>query len=241
VPLHCPDLKSFELTAALPQLHSDWIHRGATRLPVGRAWCTSQPSLRPFAYASEGSAARRIYSPSLGVTRTAVCTRAGFRLVHLRGVGVTVACLLYPRARASLPRTPRRPVSCAGLTIGLLRCPAKATRQDCPGTNERARLTLEHPQSGAAGTTDQAGSHTTGLQSAPVILLPRTILRVPLIHSGQPEGQGLPGGAIHRRMALTMGYRWTERPASVEPRSCTGRKTGPVGVRRSILRCSLRR
>ena len=174
--------------------------------------CTSQPSLRPFAYASECSAARWIHSLSLGMTQEAACARAGFRPVRLREVGVTVACLLYPRARASLPRTPRRPVSCAGLTLGLLRCPAKATRQDCPGTNERARLTIEHPQSGAAVATNRAGSDTTGLQSAPVSLLPCSILCVPLIHSGQPEGQGLPGGVPHRQMVLTMGYRRTRQP-----------------------------
>ena len=35
VPLHYPDLKSFELTAALLRPRSDRIHRRATRLPVG--------------------------------------------------------------------------------------------------------------------------------------------------------------------------------------------------------------
>ena len=180
--------------------------------------CTSQPSLRAFAHASERSAARWTRSPSLGMTREAACTRAGFRLVRLREVGVTVACLLYPRARASLLWIPCRSVSCAGLAIELLRCSAKAKGQDysakrdiamgcLDGQMERARLTLEHLQSGAAVATNRAGSCTTGLQSAPVSLVPCSVLCVPLIHSGQPEGQGLPGGAIHRRMALTMGYR----------------------------------
>ena len=193
----------------------------ATRLPGERAWCTSRSSLRPFAHASECSAAHWMHSLPPGMTREAACTRAGFGLCSFAEVEVTVACLLYLRTWAGLLWAPCRSVGCAGLALGLLRCPAKARGQDCsakrdiavgcPRTNSQARLTLEHPQSGAAVATDQTKVVTTDLQSTPVTLLPCPILCVLPIHSGQPELQKLPGGAMHRRMALTMGCRRTEQ------------------------------
>ena len=171
--------------------------------------CTSRSSLRPFAYASERSAAHWMHSLLPGMTREAACTRAGFGLCSFAEVEVTVACLLYLRTWAGLLWAPCRSVGCAGLALGLLRCPAKARGQDCLGANVQARLILEHPQSGVDVATNRAGPDPTGLQSTPVNLLPRSLLCVPLIYSGQPELQKLPGGAMHRQMALTMGCRRT--------------------------------
>ena len=187
--------------------------REATRLPVESALCTSRSSLHERACASEYSAAHWMHSLPLGMTREAACTRAGFGLCSFAEVEVTVACLLYLRTWAGLLWAPCRSVGCAGLALGLLRCPDKTTRQDCLGANGQASsLTCGHSQSGAAVATNRAGPDPTGLQSTPVNLLPRSLLCVPLIYSGQPELQKLPGGAMHRQMVLTMGYCRTEQP-----------------------------
>ena len=136
----------------------------ATRLPGERAWCTSRSSLRPFAHASECSAAHWMHSLPPGMTREAACTRAGFGLCSFAEVEVTVACLLYLRTWAGLLWAPCRSVGCAGLALGLPRCPAKATRQDCLGANVQASsLTCGHSQSGAAVATDQTKVVTTDL------------------------------------------------------------------------------